>query len=47
MLALSKIPAKYNIDNLSSDIQEAIGRALDNMGRVYARKGEFAKAIDL
>ncbi|EDV21041.1 uncharacterized protein TRIADDRAFT_30804 [Trichoplax adhaerens] len=29
-----------------NEIQEAIGRALDNMGRVYARKGEFAKAID-
>lgn len=30
-----------------SDLEDAKSRALDNLGRVYARKGEFAKAIDL
>ena len=28
-----------------SDLDEAKSRALDNTGRVYARTGEFAKAI--
>lgn len=30
----------------NSDIEEAKSRALDNMGRVYARQGEYEKAIN-
>ena len=29
-----------------SNLEEAKSRALDNLGRVYARMGEFQKAID-
>ena len=30
-----------------SDMLEAVSRGLDNTGRVYARSGEFDKAIDV
>ncbi|KAH3699672.1 outer dynein arm-docking complex subunit 4-like isoform X2 [Dreissena polymorpha] len=30
-----------------NDLQEAVSRGLDNVGRVYARKGEFSKAIEI
>ena len=28
-----------------SEVEEAVSRGLDNLGRVYARMGEFEKAI--
>ncbi|XP_052079857.1 outer dynein arm-docking complex subunit 4-like isoform X9 [Mytilus californianus] len=31
----------------SGDLEDAKSRALDNLGRVYARKGSFQKAIDV
>ena len=31
--------------NFSSDVEEAVSRGLDNLGRVYARMGDFEKAI--
>lgn len=30
-----------------SDMQEAVSRGLDNIGRVYARRSEFTKAIEV
>lgn len=32
---------------LNSDLTDAKSRALDNLGRVHARSGEFAKAIEV
>jgi hypothetical protein len=30
-----------------SELEDAKSRALDNLGRVYARKGSYQKAIDV
>lgn len=35
----------YILDVYSSDMEEACSRGLDNLGRVYARKGDYSQAI--
>lgn len=34
-------------DYILSELADAKSRALDNLGRVHARSGEFAKAIEV
>ena len=36
-----------NCGFFSSDLEDARSRALDNLGRVHARKGNFDKAIEV
>lgn len=37
----------YPVFIFCSDMQEAVSRGLDNIGRVHARRSEFAKAIQV